>query len=633
MDKRRSCANCSSTDHHVSACPAYKQGMKAIGLSLEDEDASELDHEDFMRGVIAKFGPRCFFCNLEGHFKSDCPQFWDAVADIKHPRHEEALSGVKASKARLLSEAEARRKDKPQELAAKKMQAVIEETREPEPATAAHDFKVDYKAAARDALNRVQQELVTKEIEQKVKLELENEKLQEQLNTFEATEFEETKAPSSLSMKLNVISGQRFGMVPQGSKIQSIISVAGHQVIRNLSEPSEFTLMPLDTYADYLRQVEPRTESRAVRSLLTTGGPRMKKLHRRYLEVYGPYQVMLNVDGISIYTRTYVTTDDDQMGQIYLGEELKVRSIGHDAMMEQDAKHIGYEADVTAHLLDTNGTKIGVTGLLDTGAVVSVMPIKTWERMGFTREDLIPTNLRLAAANRGAIYVAGRTPITVLHMGGRDLWMSFLVVENLDDADQFILGRDFVRNFDVMIDLNNGLIRIRNPDRNYVKKPINRIITDENKVPIFLDMKVKLQPGQAVVAIFRMKNLNSLSDSKQVCLVPNPNSQSSVILGRSFSVTRNGLCVSVLLNTLDTTVSIQRGEKLGYALPMRTDYEDTQNLKKYSVKDCPYHANKDKILKRINELKSIHKLFSMKFETDDGLSSCSIFRNAPRHMN
>ena len=67
MDKRRSCANCSSTDHHVSACTTYKQGMKAIGFSLEDEDASEVDHENFMRGVIAKFGPRCFFCNLEGH--------------------------------------------------------------------------------------------------------------------------------------------------------------------------------------------------------------------------------------------------------------------------------------------------------------------------------------------------------------------------------------------------------------------------------------------------------------------------------------------------------------------------------------------------------------------------------------
>ena len=230
--------------------------------------------------------------------------------------------------------------------------------------------------------------------------------------------------------------------------------------------------MHLDTYADYLRQVEPRTESRAVRALLTRGGPRIKKLHGRYVEVYGPYQVMLNEDGISIYTRTYVTTDSDQMGQIYLGEEeLKVRRIGHDAMMKQDAVPIGYEADVTAHLLDTNGKKIGVTGLLDTGAVVSVIPIKNVEKNGLR---------------------------------------------------EFILGRYFVRNFDVMIDLNNVLIRIRNPNRKYVKKPINRIITDENKVPIFLDRKVKLQPGKVVVAIFRMRNLNSLSDSKQICLVPNP---------------------------------------------------------------------------------------------------------------
>ena len=78
--------------------------------------------------------------------------------------------------------------------------------------------------------------------------------------------------------------------------------------------------------------------------------------------------------------------------------------------------------------------------------------------MGFAREDLIPTNLRLAATNRGAIYFAGRPPITVLHMGSRDLRMSFLVVEN---SDQFNLGRD----------------------------------------------------------------LNSLHDIKQACLVPNPNSQ------------------------------------------------------------------------------------------------------------
>ena len=145
----------------------------------------------------------------------------------------------------------------------------------------------------------------------------------------------------------------------------------------------------------------------------------------------------------------------------------------------------------------------------------------------------------------------------------------------------------------------------------------------------FLDRKVKLQPGQAVVAIFRMKKLNSLSDTKQICLVPIPNSKNSVILGRSFSVIRNGLCVSVLLNTLETTVSIQRGKKLAYALPIRTDYEETQNLKRYDVKNCPCHANKNTILKRNIKFKSIHKLFSMKSEMDDGLSSCSNFPECP----
>ena len=62
---------------------------------------------------------------------------------------------------------------------------------------------------------------------------------------------------------------------------------------------------------------------------------------------------------------------------------------------------------------------------------------------------------------------------------------------------------------------------------------------------------------------------------------------------------------------------------------MKTDYEETQNLKRYSVKDCPNHADRDKIFKRIDEFESIDKQFSMVSETDDGLSSCSNFPERP----
>ena len=63
------------------------------------------------------------------------------MADIKHPRHEEALSGVKTSKAGVFSEAESRRKEKPQKLATKKIQAVTQEIRELELVTAAESSR------------------------------------------------------------------------------------------------------------------------------------------------------------------------------------------------------------------------------------------------------------------------------------------------------------------------------------------------------------------------------------------------------------------------------------------------------------------------------------------------------------
>ena len=92
------------------------------------------------------------------------------MAEIKHPRHEEVFSGVKGSKACLMSEAESRRREQPQELALKKIQALLERTKGTELQTAANDIKIGYKGDTRDAVNRVQQELPTKENEQKRKL-------------------------------------------------------------------------------------------------------------------------------------------------------------------------------------------------------------------------------------------------------------------------------------------------------------------------------------------------------------------------------------------------------------------------------------------------------------------------------
>ena len=97
-------------------------------------------------------------------FKSDCTQFWYAVADAKHPRHEETLSGVKASRARLMNEAECRRKEATSStFTTKKVKTLPDEV-----------IASSLEADLAGPLQNDQQELATKEVEQWVSSELES---------------------------------------------------------------------------------------------------------------------------------------------------------------------------------------------------------------------------------------------------------------------------------------------------------------------------------------------------------------------------------------------------------------------------------------------------------------------------
>ena len=168
---------------------------------------------------------------------------------------------------------------------------------------------------------------------------------------------------------LKIVTGKPFGNTKIGARIMSIITVDGHKLTRNLSEPSDQTVMQIDVYADYLSAISPQTRSRALKALLARGGSKSVRIDSRYTEANGPHEVMLNIDAINIYTKTMIICDEDLAGQFYVGkEELKVRSIGHCAMLEEGA--------VSAYVLDRNGKKTQLRGLLVTGAVLSVIPIE-----------------------------------------------------------------------------------------------------------------------------------------------------------------------------------------------------------------------------------------------------------------
>ena len=131
-----------------------------------------------------------------------------------------------------------------------------------------------------------------------------------------------------------------------------------------------------------------------------------------------------------------ITCDEDLAGQIYVGrEELKVRSIGHCDMLEEDAMHIGTEADVSAHVLDISGKKNSVARVTRQRSCLERYTNRNLRANGLRQRRFNRLeNTAVSCKQKGAAGTRQDTNNSP-KLGERNLWISFLVVENLDECD------------------------------------------------------------------------------------------------------------------------------------------------------------------------------------------------------
>ncbi len=97
-------------------------------------------------------------------------------------------------------------------------------------------------------------------------------------------------------------------------------------------------------------------------------------------------------------------------------------------------------------------------GMLDTGTGINVMSVSSWERIG--SPTLTPWTTSIKMANVAPINVFGTTSPVSVRMPGLELGVSFVIVEDLAEND-FLLGRTFIREFAVLIDLRENKKTIR----------------------------------------------------------------------------------------------------------------------------------------------------------------------------
>ena len=283
-----------------------KQGIKSLGYAPDKVDMSQTEEHEFYSGLIIKIGARCFFCNQDGHFRMDCPLFWKALKNQSHPKHKLALAAVQNTRNRQAENGLQNKEVASGELSTKTVKAVTQ-VKDAAGAEKRSPQEINYERKNAEAINRVNQDLATKEIEQRLKQEIERQKMNETLlTTRPEPETVENLVNSSNCNTLKMVTGKLIGIAKIGAGIMSIITVGGHEATRNLSESSDQTLIHIDVYADYLRKKSPQTPSRALRALLTRGGGKSIRIDNRYTEAYGPHEVNLNIDGcgavLSIFT-------------------------------------------------------------------------------------------------------------------------------------------------------------------------------------------------------------------------------------------------------------------------------------------------------------------------------------------
>ena len=98
----------------------------------------------------------------------DCPLFWDAVKNKNYPKHKLALAAVQNTRNRQAEIDLKNTEAASGELTAKTVRAVTQVKTAME-AEAGNSLEINYEKAEAEAINKVKQDLATKEIEQRLR--------------------------------------------------------------------------------------------------------------------------------------------------------------------------------------------------------------------------------------------------------------------------------------------------------------------------------------------------------------------------------------------------------------------------------------------------------------------------------
>ena len=139
-------------------------------------------------------------------------------------------------------------------------------------------------------------------------------------------------------------------------------------------------------------------------------------------------------------------------------------------------------------------------GLIDTGSGVSILTFPAFNRVDVqTGAVLKPCQIDLYAANGKTIKTFGLAEHVHFQLEGYELESNSVVVDDAMGVEDFLLGRNFLRTYQVLVDLTSMKIVVCAPVPPMWHHAHTQVGDSSLAVPVVLDSDLVLQPFERVV--------------------------------------------------------------------------------------------------------------------------------------
>ena len=282
------------------------------------------------------------------------------------------------------------------------------------------------------------------------------------------------------------------------------------------------------------------------------------------------------MDGVDVMFEACVVVDVFPPGICLGAQELKCYNINHQEPTGE--ARIDERASLVVSFVVPQAAPIPLRGLVDTGSGVSILTFSAFNRIASqTGTVLKPYQIDLYAANGKTFKTFGLAGQIRFQLGGYQLETNFVVVDNAMGVEDFLLGRNFLRTYQVLADVTSMNIVVRAPVKLVWHHAHTQVGDPSVATSVALDSDLVLQPSERTVVkakvvtddleplIFQNVMLNAA--------IADTSLQNIVFLKDSVAiVSETGHVFVSVLNLTSNPQRIRKGTQLGNVVPVSLVY-------------------------------------------------------------